>query len=174
MSIKRRHSAGVYSLPIIAGLVGLFNVGAVNGGTPSDACALLTASQVSSALGAVVGSGQPIMPNNPTLCTWREQGVPAGTERNVTVSLMKVKSFEIGKTPITGITKTPVSGIGDDAYFVETRGMAAGLSVRKGDACFQIQARSNPQWFKTGKTPESEAKDQGVDRALALEILRKL
>jgi hypothetical protein len=174
MSIKRRHSAGVFALPIIAGLVGLFNVGAVNGGTPSDACALLTAPQVSSALGAVVGSGQPIMPNNATLCTWREQGVPAGTERNVTVSLMTVKSFENGKTPIAGITKTPVSGVGDDAYFIEPRGMAAGLSVRKGDTCFQIRARSNPKWFKSGKTPESEEKDQGVDRALALEILRKL
>jgi hypothetical protein len=174
MNIQRRHSAGVFSLPIIAGLVGLFNVGAVNGGTPSDACALLTAAQVSSALGAVVGPGQPIMPNHTTLCTWREQGVPAGTERNITVSLMTVKSFDNGKTPMTGITKTPVSGVGDDAYFIEPRGMAAGLSVRKGDICFQVRARSNSTWFKSGKTPESEEKDQGVDRALALEILKKL
>jgi hypothetical protein len=174
MSIKRHHSSVVFSSVVVAGLVGLFYVGAVNAGAPGDACALLAAPQVSSALGAVVGPGQPIVPNNTTVCTWREQGVPAGTERNVSVSLMTVKSFETGKTPMTGITKTPVSGVGDEAYFIEPRGMAAGLSVRKGDTCFQIRARSNPTWFKTGKTPESEAKDQTVDRALALEILKKL
>lgn len=145
----------ILSLPIIAGLAGIANVGAVIAATPNDACALLAASQVSSALGASVGPGQPTIPNNATTCTWSEQGVPAGTERNVTVSLMTAKSFENGKTPLTGITKTPVSGIGDDA-------------------CFQVRARSNPKWFRTGKTPESEQKDQGVDRALALEILKKL
>jgi hypothetical protein len=174
MNIKRHHSSVASPLPIIAGLLCLFNCQAVRAGAPGDACALLTAPQVSSALGAVVGPGEPIMPNHTTVCTWREQGVPAGTERNVSVSVMAVKSFENGKIPMTGITKTPVSGIGDEAYFIEPRGMAAGLSVRKGDTCFQIRARSNPTWFKTGKTPESEAKDQAVDRALALEILKKL
>ena len=171
MSIKRHRYSIVVSLQIIAGLSSL---GAVKAGTPSDACALLTAPQVSSALGTVVGQGQPITPNNTTSCTWSEQAVPAGTERNVTVSLMTAKSFENGKTPMTGITKTPVGGIGDDAYFIEPHAMTAGLSVRKGDACFQVRARSNPKWFKTGKTPESEKKDQEIDRALALEILKKL
>jgi hypothetical protein len=173
MSIKRHHSSVVFSL-LIAGLVGLFNVGAVIAGAPSDACALLTAPEVSSALGAVVGQGQPVIPNNTTLCGWSEQGVPAGTARNVTLSLMTVKSFENGKTPMTGITKTPVSGIGDDAYFIEPPATVSGLSVRKGDVCFQIKARSNPGWFKTGKTPASQEKDRGVDRALALEVLKKL
>jgi hypothetical protein len=170
--IHDRHS--ILSLPIITGLLGVGNVGAVNADTPNDACALLTVSQVSSALGASVGPGQPVMPNNATTCTWVEQGVAAGTERNVTVSLMTAKSFENGKTPMPGITKTPVSGIADDAYFIEPHGMTVGLSVRKGDACFQVRARSNPKWFRTGKTPESEQKDQGADRALALEILKKL
>ena len=174
MRIKRRHSSVVFCRPVIAGLVGLFGIGAANAGVPSDACALLTAPQVSSALGADVGTGQPVIPSNTTLCSWSEQGVPAGTERNVTVSLMSVKSFENGKTPMTGITKTPLSGIDDDAYFIETRTTVSGLSVRKGDTSFQIKARSNPKWFKTGKTPESEKKDQAVDRALALEILKKL
>jgi hypothetical protein len=174
MNIKRLHSSVLSYPPIIAGLLCLFNFHAVKADMPGDACALLTAPQISTALGASVGPGKPILPNHTTVCTWLERGVPEGTERNVSVSLMAPKSFEIGKTPMTGITKTPVSGLGDDAYFVEAHGMAAGLSVRKGDTCFQIRARSNPQWFKTGKTPESEAKDQAVDRALALEILKKL
>jgi hypothetical protein len=174
MNIKRHYSSVLAALPITAGLLSLFNFQAVNAGAPGDACALLTAPQVSSALGAVVGPGKPILPNHATVCTWLEQGVPEGTERNVSVALMTLKSFEIGKTPMTGITKAPVTGVGDDAYFVEAHGMAAGLSVKKGDTCFQVRTRSNPQWFKTGKTPESEAKDQAVDRALALEILKKI
>jgi hypothetical protein len=169
-----RHRYSIVGLPIIAGLVGLSYVGEANAGTPSDACALLTAPQVSSALGVSVGPGRSVMPNNTTMCTWSEQAAPAGTERKITVSLMTAKSFENGKTPMTGITKTPVSGIGDDAYFTEPHAMTVGLSVRKGDACLQVRARSNSQWFRTGKTPESEQKDQGVDRALALEILKKL
>ncbi len=169
-----RQRLSISSLPIIVVFVGLFNVGAVKAGTPGDACALLTVPQVSSALGAVVGSGQPIMPNSTSFCTWSEQGVPAGTERNVTVSMMTARSFENGKTPMTGITKEPVSGIGDDAYFVESKGMIAGLSVRKGNTAFQVRARSNPKWFKAGKTPESEQKDKGVERTLALEIAKIL
>jgi hypothetical protein len=172
MNNKRHLSSVVSSLTIFT--LFLFNVGAVIAGPPGDACALLTSPQVSSALGAAVGPGKPILPNHTTVCTWLEQGVPEGTERNVSVSLMTVKSYEGGKTPMTGITKTPVSGVGDDAYFVEAHGMAAGLSVKKGDTYFQVRSRSNPKWFKTGKTPESEAKDQAVDRALALEILKKL
>jgi hypothetical protein len=168
------HSYSIASLPVIAGLIGLFNISAVNAGTPGDACALLTPPQVSSALGVSVGSGKPVMPNNSSICTWSEQGAPAGAARNVTVSLMNAKSFENGKIPMTGITKTPVSGIGDDAYFIQPRGVTTALSVRKGDACFQVRALSNPEWFKKARTPESEQKDQDVERALATEILKKL
>lgn len=123
-----RHRYSIVNLMIIAGFTGLASSGAVDAGTPGDACALLTAPQVSSALGACVGPGQPVMPNNTKTCTWSEQGASTGAERNVTVSLMTATSFENGKTPMTGVAKTP----------------------------------------------ESEQKDQSVDRALALEILKKL
>ena len=171
---NKRYRSSVISLPVFTGILYLFNCQPVNAGAPGDACALLTAPQVSSALGAVVGLGQPIMPNHTTVCTWKEQGVPDGTERNVSVSLITLKSFEFGKTPTAVMTKTPVSGVGDEAYFTEPRGMVASLSVRKGGTCFQIRTRSNAQWARTGKTPESEAKDQAVDRAVAAEILKKL
>jgi hypothetical protein len=174
MRIKLLHPSIAFSIAIIAALVALLNVGAANAATPADACALLTAQQVSSALGAVVGPGQPTMPNSTISCSWSEQGVPAAGARNVSVLLMTVKSFESSKTPLQGLTKTPVSGLGDDAFFTERPATVTSLSVKKGDAYFQIKTRSNPDWFKTGKTPESEKKDQDVDRALALEILKKL
>jgi hypothetical protein len=158
----------------VISFVAIFNVGAANAATPSDACAMLTAQQLSSALGAVVGPGQPTMPNSTIFCSWSEQGVPTAGARNVSVLLMTTKSFESSKTPLQGLTKTPVSGLGDDAFFTERPGTVSSLSVKKGDSYFQIKTRSNPEWFKTGKTPESDKKDQDVDRALALEILKKL
>ena len=36
-----------------------------------------------------------------------------------------------------GITKTPVSGIGDDAYYIES-GLNTSLYVKKGSSVFQI------------------------------------
>jgi hypothetical protein len=171
---NKRYHAFLISLPVFTGILYLFTGQAVNAGAPTDACALLTAPQVSNALGAVVGPGEPLMADKPIVCTWKEQGVPAGAERNVSVSLMTSKSFEFGKTPTAVMTKTPVSDVGDEAYFTEPHGMVASLSVRKGETYFQIRTRSNSQWTKTGKTPESEAKDHAVDRALALEILKKL
>jgi hypothetical protein len=55
MSTRRDRYAIVITLTIIAGISSL---GAVKAGTPGDACSLLTAPQVSSALGATVGPGQ--------------------------------------------------------------------------------------------------------------------
>jgi len=173
MNNKRHHSA-VISLPVFTGILFLFDCQVVNAGAPSDACALLTAPQVSSELGAVVGPGEPLMADKPMLCTWREQGVPAGAARNVSVSLISSKSFEFSKTPTPVMTVTPVSDVGDEAYFTEPHGMVTSLNVRKGATYFQVRTRSSSQWPKTGKTPESDAKDHAVDRALALEILKKL
>jgi hypothetical protein len=42
----------------------------------------------------------------------------------------------LGKIPIKGTTKTPVSGIGDDAYYITAGGWGTRLSVRKGDVAF--------------------------------------
>ena len=122
MSTRRDRYSIVITLQLIAGISSL---SAGKAATPTDACSLLTAPQVSSALGAAVGQGQQVMPNNATICTWTEQGRAPGSARNVTVSLITVKSFDNGKMPATGVTKTPVSGIGNEAYFTETQAMTA-------------------------------------------------
>jgi hypothetical protein len=171
MSTRQDRYSLLITLPIIAAIS---SSGTAQAGTPSDACSLLTAPQVSSALGAAVGQGHQLMPTSATVCSWTEQGGAAGSARNVTVSLITVKSFDSAKVPVSGVTKTPVSGIGDDAYFTEPQAMTAALSVKKGDTCFQVRSRTNPDSSSTGKTPASEQKDQEVDRALALEILKKL
>jgi hypothetical protein len=83
MSTRRDRYSIVITLQLIAGISSL---SAGKAATPTDACSLLTAPQASSALGAAVGQGQQVMPNNATICTWTEQGRAPGSARNVTVS----------------------------------------------------------------------------------------
>ena len=37
------------------------------------------------------------------------------------------------------IAKTPVKGVGDDAYFIDTPGFGLGLNVKKGSSAFQVK-----------------------------------
>jgi hypothetical protein len=51
--------------------------------------------------------------------------------------LTPAERFENAKTPVEGITKTPVSGVGEDAYYIES-GLNTSLYVRKGASVFQM------------------------------------
>lgn len=51
--------------------------------------------------------------------------------------LTPAQRFENAKAPVQGITKEPVSGVGDDAYYIES-GLNTSLYVRKGSSVIQI------------------------------------
>lgn len=80
-----------------------------------DACALLTQAEVSAALGVAVDPGAPIIAANPRICGWAPPGGPKIDGKKLTVTLLTMKSFEAGKTPVKGIPKEPLTGVGDDA-----------------------------------------------------------
>ena len=109
---------------------------------PSDACSLVTAAQVSTALGITVGAaGKGSVPHD---CDWSQPGAALGG-KGVRVeilgsmgSMTPVDRFNTVKMPVPRIVKTPVSGLGDDAVYVETFGAA--LYVKKGDFVFQIRS----------------------------------
>jgi hypothetical protein len=106
------------------------------------ACQMLTSSQISKATGATIGAGSPIAA--PTSCQWSGQG------KTVTLTINQLRN---GKSPVdqfnTGKTSTlaavavePVSGVGDDAYYVYLAGAArsgCGLVVKKGTLVFEIR-----------------------------------
>ena len=102
-----------------------------------DPCSLLTQAQVSEALGTNVAPGKRVVP---TLCDWSAAATQPGTRaKKVTLTLKKPQEFAYLKMPVgNGITKTPVSGIGDEAVYGTTPGYATTLSVRKGDNVFVI------------------------------------
>jgi hypothetical protein len=107
-----------------------------------EACTLITQIQVSAALEVPVGAGTPIA--SPSTCQWIGKG------RFATLTITQplggkspVDRFNAGKTStMPGITTEPISGVGDDAYYVyfsNTTRAGLGLVVRKGTSAFEIR-----------------------------------
>jgi hypothetical protein len=129
---------------------------------PSDACSLVTTAQVSTALGVTVGTGKGSVPRE---CEWSQPGA-GGKGVLVEIlgpmgSMTPVNRFNTAKMPVPRIVKTPISGLGDDAVYVETSGAA--LYVKKGDFVFQIRVHGFP-------LEEIKAKE----KTLALDVMAKL
>jgi hypothetical protein len=136
----------------------------------TDACALLTQAQVSAVLGAAVGAGQEIVPNRTTVCGWQ---VPGDKDRKRVVlliytqigSMTPVQRYNNAKMPIAvkGITKEPVTGVGDDAVSVTTQGLSTGLIFKKGASAFDLRVYGFP-------LDQVKAKE----KTLALDVIARL
>jgi hypothetical protein len=137
---------------------------------PTDACSLLTAAQVSALLGVTVGTGEKILPNSTTMCGWEAPGQKSLDRKRVVLSIYTqigsmtpVQRFNTAKTPIKGISKEPVAGVGDDAFSATTPGLGTGLIFRKGDAAFDLRVYGFP-------LDQVKAKE----KTLALDVLANL
>jgi hypothetical protein len=129
---------------------------------PGDACSLFTASQVSRVLGVTVTNGQHPIPSSLLLCGWAPAGGAQQDGKKLSVNLMTERAFEVGKTSVHGAGKAPVSGVGDDAYYVSAGGRGTGLSVKSGGTYVQI-------WV--GGFPTQKQKE--LEKTLAREMLTK-
>lgn len=143
--------------PTVAALCGALIILVMSGSRaayaapPTDACSLLTATQISAALGVSVGSGEKILPTSTSLCGWEVPGQKGLDRKRVVLSIYTqlgsmtpVQRFNTAKTPMKGITKEPVIGVGDEAIFVTTPGFGTGLIFRKGDAAFDLRVYGFP------------------------------
>ena len=142
---------------------------AAYGAPPSDPCSLLTPAQVGAVLGVQVGPGKRMAP---TLCDWRPASQPTGMKpKSVMITLLDARGFAATKMQLNvqGITKVPVSGIGDEAVYGTTAGLGSTLSVKKGDFYFVVHVNGFP-FDKAKGGDETEAKE----KTLALEILSKM
>ena len=155
--------------------MGVSSSGAAGAG---DACQLLTTAEVSSALGIAVDPGVPSIPNHPEHCIWREHGKEQALAKNLQLSLLTDRQYEMGKTGVPGIPKTPESGIGDEAYFAKTPGTGFILTVKKGHTYFRVQARPIQGFSHSKGTAEQEQaldeKYKSVERTIAHEVLKKI
>jgi hypothetical protein len=132
-----------------------------------DACALLTDGQVSAAIGVPVQPGKPM---GPSMCQWEQSGASFAKARRVMLtvfgqmgSLSPVDRFNNSKAAIGGVTKTAVSGVGDDAVFISTMGIA--LNVKSGSSAFQVRVNGR------GLMPDQLKQ---MEIALAKQVISKL
>ena len=125
----------------------------------SDACSLLTQAQVSSVLGVPVEAGKRIIPSSTQMCGWSEHGGPTVISKRVLLTLSTPEKFARGKTPFQGITKVPVSGIGNDAYFVTASGLGTTLNVLKGNSAFAVSVKGQPSADKVKEFEKTLAQD---------------
>lgn len=110
---------------------------------PTDACTVLTEAQVTAAVGVSVAAGTHVTQTFTKTCTW----TPAtpGEVKAVTLNLQTAveydgakKKLEQMKAMMPNPPKTEaVSGIGDDAYFIEFPNITS-LVVKKGSAAFKL------------------------------------
>lgn len=131
--------------------------------SPDDACKLLTQAQVAAALATPMDTAKRVLSSSPRMCGWSEPGGATIENKRVTLTLSTTKSHDAGKQPFQGITKTPVGGIGDDAYYVTASGLGTALNVKKGAEAFSISVK--------GKFTIDQVK--AMEKTLALEVLAK-
>lgn len=115
-------------------------------------CTLLTPAQVNAALG-VAAKPDPMGAKG---CTWR-----AGA-KSMTVTIEPPKEFAGAKMPQRGVTKAPVTGVGDEAVSA-VFGSQASLTVRKGGTVFIVRVYGFP-------LEQAKAKE----KAAAVDVAAKL
>ena len=105
---------------------------------PSDPCAQVTPAEVSAALGETVAAGQKA---GTKTCSW---SADKPTHQVVSLMYSPPGDWDRRKTrPMPGVTKTSVSGIGDEA-FAETVGNFSTLYVKKGSTIFMVRVYGVP------------------------------
>ena len=127
-----------------------------------DACALVTAGQVSAAVGVAVGNGTYVTPTFKKTCTWVVSDAASGI-RFITLNLQSPEQFAGGQGGMNAALRTAASGIGDDAYYLGS-GSGEGLFVKKGQRAFKVAVYS---------TLPLEKK-RAMETAIAQQVLAKL
>jgi len=116
--------------------------GSAQAQAPADPCAQVAPAQVSSALGETVGAGQK---SNTATCTWVAD---KPVHQVVTLMYSPPGDWETRKTrEMPGITKSSVSGVGDDAI-AQTLGNLTTLFVKKGNTTFMVRVYGAPDAAK--------------------------
>jgi hypothetical protein len=127
---------------------------------PTNACALLSPAQIATALGVEVDAGKNII--GPGDCRWTQKGAAAGSDSALLqVNLTRPQSFETGKTPLPSWNKTPITGLGDEAYSADRGGKTAfpispSLSVKKGSVFVVIIAKVPKATLEQNKDVEKK------------------
>ena len=131
----------------------------------TDACALLTAAQVTAAAGFPVSDGAHVTPTFVKTCTWT--GSNSTGVQIVTLNVQTATFFDGAKkqahmtTAAGGVVKP--AGVGDDSYYL-VQGTQVALWVKKGSSSFKVSV------YKEIPVDQKEK----MELALAKEVVPKL
>jgi hypothetical protein len=87
----------------------------------------LTEKEASTALGVPVDAGKPPFAGAMKTCQWQQPGKAGAELFKLNVEIIDLNTFNLGKSLAAGgrgVFATPVSGVGDDAYYVGVMGEA--------------------------------------------------
>ena len=162
------HQTRSRTLPALCLMLGLQGITQVaTAGPPADACALLSQSEVATALGVEVDAGKHKF--GPGDCRWTEPGKPGADVAVLQLNLTEARAFQIGKTPLSGWNKTPAAGIGYEAYVVDNGKVnfliSPTLSIKKGTVFFVVAAKIPKATLEQTKV---------IEKTVALKVLGKL
>ncbi len=134
-----------------------------NAAPPDEACSLLTQAQVSAAVSVSVGAGA-YQGTYKKTCTWNAVSPATKSAKWVTLMIEGLDTYQAGKlAPVKTIVVTPISGIGDDAYYLSV-GPNVGLIVKKGNVAFKVAVY--------GDIPIENK--QAMEKTLAQQVVSKL
>ncbi len=129
-------------------------------GSAPAACSLLTAADAQTALGSPVGSPTANQGSGSSNnCTYSPEAFTGLTSRELAV--LAQRSFDEAKgTTATGVTVTPVSGVGDDAFFFDAGIAGTQLYVRKGSIAFYValfNGKDTPDQLRAAEKAAAQA-----------------
>ena len=124
-------------VPVMVSVLIASGLRAAGAQAPSNPCAQVTAAEVSTALGETVAAGEQA---GTKTCSWT-----ANKPTHQIVSIMYWPPGDWNKLmrPMPGVTKAPVSGVGD-AAFAQTFANFTTLFVKKGSTIFMVRVYGVP------------------------------
>jgi hypothetical protein len=125
-----------------------------------QACALLTAAQVSAAAGAPMQ--QAPGPTSATGCAWG--GGSGAARRNVSLSIRPSAEYDTVKARL-GSMIVPVSGLGDGAFFFPTKHNNVVLYLLKGPHVYMLSV---------SVSINTQQQNEDAEKTLATQMLLKL
>jgi hypothetical protein len=136
-------------------------------GPVTDACSVLTPDEISAVLRVPIDPGKHIPASSTVMCAWLQSKTFGITAEKLVLNFTSLDSFKKEKVASSRprkITVTPVSGIGDEAFYVITP-LGTSLYIRKGNTAISFTIRD--KGFSTDQLMAKE-KTLGLEAAARL------
>ena len=129
---------------------------------PTSPCSLLTSTEIDQAMGVSMGTPKPLASK---ACQWRQPVKPGDAGAIVDLTIIDINGYSMGMA-VAGSPKfkiTPVTGVGDDAYYSATSdGKITVIRVKKGASAFAVRV-----WGGGVPAAQAEPKELALAKLIA-------